>query len=132
MFIILLINTLWLGWLSASPPPLGLFTSLVLRTRSCHFRQHTYQVNCEFRFHKLSKRSLLCLVLQQVKGHLYVRRFQKINIIFCRYHKYKTSILSILWKKERKEGGNTEHDLNVVSGIQLSNQFKPPISLNFK
>ena len=31
---------------------------------------------------KLSKRSLLCLVLQQVKAHLYVRRFQKINIIF--------------------------------------------------
>ena len=72
---------------------------------------------------------ILCLVLQQVKAHLYVRRFQKINIIFCRYHKYKTSILSILWEKEkgRKEGGNTEHDLNVVSGIQLSNQFKPPI-----
>jgi hypothetical protein len=68
-----------------------------------------------------------------------MRRFQEINSIFCHYHKYKTSILSNLWKEEggrrkeeggrRKEegGGNTEHDLNVVSGIQLSNHFKPPI-----
>jgi hypothetical protein len=28
--------------------------------------------------------------------------------------------------------GNTEHDLNVVSGIQLSNQFKPPNLIKFK
>ena len=67
-----------------------------------------------------------------MKAHLYVRRFQKINIIFCRYHKYKTSILSILWKGEGGRKGNTEHDLNVISGMQLSNHFKAPNLIKFK
>jgi hypothetical protein len=29
-------------------------------------------------------------------------------------------------EEEGRKGGNTGHDLNVVSGMQLSNHFKPP------
>jgi hypothetical protein len=78
----------------------------------------------------LSKRSLLCLVLQQVKAHLYVRRFQKNNIILYRYHKYKTSILSILWMERRrgKETQNTISTSNVI--IKLSNHLNTYLKHN--
>ena len=53
--------------------------------------------------------------------------FRKLTSYFVVIINTKRLYCPFYGRKEEEEGGNTEHDLNVVSGIQLSNHFKPPI-----